>query len=215
MFGYASTLITIIGNINGVLVMGHLLIVVKQSWLSQECRTTFWFGGNDAVMANAQDLCDALYDAYDTNLVGKMVPEWSLYEFDVYDKTVPGVPGIQLQPTGGVLVGTSGGDSLPTQIAGLVTFKAQVAPPNTNRKYLPGLNDGIVVDSLFTQAAIDSMQDWADEILDIATTTALAVTMEVVSLNLDGTVNGGNPLTYAIAKQVPATQRRRRIGSGI
>lgn len=195
--------------------MGHLLIVVKQRWLSQECRTTLWFGGNDAVMANAQDICDAVYDAYDTNLAGKMVPEWALYEFDVYDKTIPGVPGIQLQPTSGTLVGTSAGDSLPTQVAGLVTFKAQVAPPNTNRKYLPGLNDGVVTDSLFTTAAVTDMQAWADEILDIATTTSLAITMEVVSLNNDGTVVGGNPLTYAIAKQVPATQRRRRIGIGI
>jgi hypothetical protein len=194
--------------------MGHLLVVVKQRLLAQEVRNTFWFGGDDAVMANAQAICDGLRDAWEDNMPG-LVDEWTLYEFDVYDKTIPSVPGISFVPTGGALVGTSADDPLPTQIALLATFKAQVAPPNTNRKYLAGFKDDQCVNGLFTGAITGAVEDWAADILDLGTTLTLAIVMEVVLLNEDGTVSGGNPLEYAIARQVPATQRRRRIGIGI
>lgn len=195
--------------------MGHLLVVAKQRFHSQECRNTFWFGGNDAIMANAQDIVDALHGAWNTNIKSNLAPQWSLYGYDVYDKTVPSVPGIEFIATSGVMDGTGSGDSLPTQIAMLVNFKAQVAPPNTNRKYLAGFLEAHTTNGLFNSAQVNNAAAWAADVLDIGTTTALAVVMEVVALNLDGTVNGGNPLEYAIVREVPATQRRRRIGVGI
>lgn len=195
--------------------MGHLLVVAKQRLLSQEIRNTFWFGGNDAIMDNAQDIVDAMRAAWATNLGAQLITDWTLYGFDVYDKTIPGVPGIEFIPTSGSLTGSNNTDSVATQIAMLVTFKAQVAPPNTNRKYLAGWGEGAMVDSLWQTAKTDLAAAWAADVLDIGTTTSLAIVMEVVALNLDGTVSGGNPLEYALVRQVPATQRRRRIGIGI
>ena len=195
--------------------MGHLLVVPKQRLLGQECRNTFWFGGGDAVMANAQAICDALYDAWGDNLQSSLVNDWSLYAFDVYDKTIPGVPGIEFVPTAGILQGSSANDPVATQIAMLVTFKAQVAPPNTNRKYLAGMNSATMSQSLFNTSPLGFAEAWAADIIDIGTTLTLGIVMEVVTLNADGTVAGGNPLEYALARQVPATQRRRRVGIGI
>jgi hypothetical protein len=195
--------------------MGHLLIVPKQQMYGQEMRNTLWFGGNDAIMDNAQALCDAIHDAWDDNIKQYLVGAWSLYGFDVYDKTIPSVPGIGFVPTAGTLQGTLAGEGMATQIALLVTFKAQVAPPNTNRKYLAGWGEELLANGLFTSTYTAAATAWADDILDIATTTSLAVVMEVVTLLQDGTVSGGNPLEYALAKNVPATQRRRRIGVGI
>lgn len=195
--------------------MGHLLVVAKQLLVNQECRNTFWIGGNDAVMANAQAIIDALAAAWEDNLQAEFVDDWSLYAFDVYDKTIPSVPGIEYIPTGGGLTGATSNQPLPAQIAGLVTFKAQVTPPNTNRKYLCGFQVGHMAAGILNSTIVTKMEAWAADVLDIPTTTSLAITLEVVALNPDGTVNGSNPLEYALVRSNPATQRRRRIGVGI
>lgn len=195
--------------------MGHLLFVAKHRWLQQEMRNTFYFGGNDAVMTNAQAITDALAACWSANLLAYQDDEWTLYGFDVYDKTIPSVPGVEYVPTGGALVGTNVSEVNATQLAGLVTFKAQVAPPNTNRKYLPGLNAINLADSLWNATVTTAMQAWGDQVLAIPTATGLAIVFEVVILLPDGTVSGGNPLTSAAARNVPGMRRSRRIGVGI
>lgn len=195
--------------------MGHLLTVAKQRLLGQEIRNTFWWGGNDATMANAQAIIDEMADAWEVEIKANLVPEWTLYEFDVYDKTIPSVPGLQFLPTAGAVVGTNANDLLPTQIACLVTYKAQVAPPNSNRKYLGGFSDNAIVNGLYTAPFITTISNWAQRMLDLPTATGLAVVLEVVLLLPDGTVSGGNPLEYFLVRDNPATQRRRRIGVGI
>lgn len=196
--------------------MGHLLCVAKMTFQSQEMRNTFYIGGNDAVMANAQTIIDEIADAYDTNLGTWLSDDWNLYGFDVYDKTIPSVPGIEYTPTGGTVSGSNVSGYLPAQIALLVTFKAAVSPPNTNRKYVPGFTVASTSDGLFVASVLTAAGNWADQLLDLATGTSLAVVYEVVALNqLDGTVTGGNPLETAVPKAIPATQRRRRINVGI
>jgi len=149
------------------------------------------------------------------NLASALADDWSLSAFDVYDKTVPSVPAVEFLPTLGTLVGTSSSEPLPTTVAYLVSFKAQVAPPNRNRKYLAGFWNGQVAGGYFTTGTQTVVQAWADGILALGTSLSLAIVMEVVALNPDGTVSGGNPLTSAVPKRIPATQRRRRIGVGI
>jgi len=195
--------------------MGHLLVVAKQTLYNQAVRNTFWFGGNDAVMANAQAICDGVRLAWAANLASALANDWSLSAFDVYDKTIPSVPAVEILPTLGTLVGSSASEPLPTTVALLCSFKAQVAPPNRNRKYLAGFWNGQVVSGYFTTATSDAVQDWADDILALGTSLSLAIVMEVVALDVDGTVTGGNPLTSATPRRIPATQRRRRIGVGI
>jgi hypothetical protein len=194
--------------------MGHLLTVAKQSWLGQECRNTFYWGGNDAVMANAQDIVDALAACWSDNIDQYLDNGWSLYGFDVYDKTIPGVPGVEYTPTAGAVPGTGNSAEVATQLAALVTFKGQVAPPNTNRKYLAGALASSLVDSKWNSTFLAAMQAWGEQVLEVPTATSLAIAFEVVTLNEDGTVAGGNILENAFARAIPATLRSRRLGVG-
>lgn len=195
--------------------MGHLLTVAKQTCIGQEIRNTFYWGGNDATLANAQSIIDAMRDAWYDNLRIDLAPEWTLYAFDVYDKTQAHYPGVEYIPTSGSVVGANGSDALPPQLAALVNFKAPVPPPNSNRKYLGGLAENNQTDGLFLSGFIADCGAWAADILAVPTTTSLAITLEVVSLAADGTVIGGNPLESYVVRQVPATQKRRRIGVGV
>lgn len=194
--------------------MGHLLLVANQSLFNQQVKNTFYFGGGDATMANAQTLVDALADCWLDNLVTALVDNWFFLSCTVYDKEIAGVPGIDFVPTGGAFAGSAAAEPLPNQIALLVGFKCQTSPPNKNRKYMAGLFNGQVVNGVFTPATLAVFQAFGDQVIDIPTATGLGVAFEVVSLDVDGTVVGGNPLTSAFTRSIPATQRRRRIGVG-
>lgn len=194
--------------------MGHLLVVAKQRWLGQECRNTFYFGGNDAVMSNAQAIVDGMRGAWTSGISAILSQNWQLYACDVYDKTIPSVPGVEFTFTSGALVGGNSVDDLVTQAAGLVTFKAPVSPPNTNRKYIAGFTESATSAGLFTSTIVTHMLNWGNAILALPTTLSLAIAFEVVILLPDGTVSGGNPLVTCLPRQVPATMRSRRIGVG-
>jgi hypothetical protein len=197
--------------------MGHLLTVAKMHFEGQEMRNTFWWGGADAVHANAQAIIDEIADAYRDELRADLVDDWELYAFDVYDKTVAGSPGIEYIPAGAAIVGTNAATGVPTQVAMRVDFKASVPKPNTNRKFLAGFVSAAVgPDFLWTSVYTAKAASWAARLLNLPTVTALAVVMEVVLLNaVDGTVIGGNPLTYYRVNRVPSTLRKRKIGVGI
>lgn len=198
--------------------MGHLLTVVKMRLLNQEIRNTFWWGGDDAVHDNAQEIIDEIADAYRDELAPSgLVEEWSLYAFDVYDKTVEGAPGIEYIPDGAAIVGSDVTDPAATQLSVRVDFKASVPKPNTNRKFLGGWKEGIMGSGgLIDPLVVASCEDWGDRILALPAVTVLAVVLEVVHLSdVDGTVVASNPLTYRRVSVIPSTLRRRKIGVGV
>ena len=197
--------------------MGHLLIVSKMRQQVQEMRNTFWFGGDDATHANAQDIVDEIADAYRDELAPNLVNDWSLYGFDVYDKTIEGAPGIDYAYVGGAIAGASAAAGMPTQICMRVDFKASVPKPNTNRKFLPGWPSTGILDTGFFSSGNTAFADaWAQRLLDLPTVTTLAVVLEVVALSSEtGTVIASNPLTFFRSVANPSSLRKRKIGVGI
>lgn len=197
--------------------MGHLLTVAKMRFLGQEMRNTFWWGGNDAIHANAQALIDEVADCYRDELESLMVDTWELYAFDVYDKTIAASPGIEYQPAGASIIGALALHPLPTQIACLLTFKAADPAPNTNRKFICGWDESKMNPTgVFAPTVTTAVADFAQRILDVPTATTLALTLEVVELSgFDGTVVAGNPLTFYRVSNNPSALRRRKLGVGI
>lgn len=197
--------------------MGHLLTVAKMTMHGQEMRNTYWWGGDDAVHANAQVIIDEIADAYRDELAPELADAWQLYAFDVYDKTVPSSPGIEYLPAGAAIVGIVGAQTVATQVAVRIDIKASVPKPNTNRKYIPGWPEGTMGGGgLWDAANITACADFAQRLLDLPTTITKAVVIEVVHLSdVDGTVVASNPLTYYKISTNPSTLRRRKIGVGI
>jgi len=196
--------------------MPYLMLTPKMRLLNQEVRNVFYIGGEDAVVAYAQQFVDYISGSYDNRLALVLSDEFSFYACDVRDMTSPSIPAVEYIPTGGAWSGDQTADLLPTQIAALVTFKAQAAPPNRTRKYLAGFYDGACDGGFWTSTLQGYLTSWAADLLGMGSALSRAVSLIAPGWDLDHTyIVGGNILSTAQVSPVPATQRRRRIGVGI
>jgi hypothetical protein len=120
--------------------------------------------------------------------------------------------------TAGESAGLSATDVLPTQIALLVSNKGTTTKPNRARTYLAGWTEGGVTDSLFGPSARASAEAFCDFQSDLNGGGANPLQRVAAQWNTSHTqVIVTNDLSGAasVASEVPATQRRRRIGVGI
>lgn len=196
--------------------MAEYMLTAKQVWQNQEMRNVFYYATQDETTAGLQAIVDGLRAAWATNLQSVMHQNWSLYAFDVRKVDVAGQPTVQYSMTSGVLLGGAAGDPLPAQIALLVSFTALTSKPNKARTYLAGLTETSLGSGLWTSGAITGAQNWADATFDPTSGTITGVARLTVEWAADHSyVLGGNILTARQVGNIPATQRRRRIGVGI
>lgn len=164
-----------------------------------------------------QDIVDEIRADFAAQLPG-LVDSWEFYGIDYRQVDVAGLPTFSVVPTAGVLVGASATDPCPTQIAALVSAKENVTKPNRVRSYYCGLSETAVVDGLLTagsQAAFEAFFD-LQSVLNAAGTNELQRLSVVWNSTHTQVVDSNNVAGAAgVASQVPATQRRRRIGVGI
>lgn len=188
-----------------------------QRLLGQEVRNVFHYTAAPTSLSAAQlqELADdikAIYvagteDANRTN-------DWSLYGVNVRRVDVAGVPGQDVGFTGGSLVGASAGENVPTQIAILVHGVSYVTKPNRVRSYLAGhsisaIADGLV-DAAFRTSALGLIQALDTLTIDGQTFSRVSAQWDA----LHETVVAFNEIDNYFVSDVPATQRRRRIGRG-
>lgn len=186
----------------------------------QEIRNVYYYEtqvGNPST-SEWQDIVDEIRADFVAYPVSNFVPEWSFYGIDYRIVDTAGLLSFEALPTSGELVGTAVSDSLATQVALLVSVKGTTTKPNRARTYLGGLNDGLLTDSLFTSTAQTNGEGFIalQSVLNAAGTNELqrvsaqwntSHTQVVAWNNIAGAV--------PFASEVPATQRRRRIGQGI
>lgn len=192
----------------------------KQRWLLQEIRNIFYYEttvGNPSV-SEWQDIADEIRADYVAETATLLVPEWEFYGIDYREVDTAGLPSFSVVPTAGVLAGSHGSDSLPTQVAILVSAKANATKPNRVRTYLAGFSEDAVFNSLVSAGTKSAAEAFFDEqtVLNNAGTN----TLQRVSVAWNSThtqvVDYNNVAAAAgVASVVPATQRRRRIGVGI
>jgi hypothetical protein len=180
-----------------------------------ETRNVFHFGGADADTSNAQTVLDDLITALMTPATN-FGDGYSFIGGTFYDEATPGVPGVFLTPTGGDKTGTSTSDELPGQVALLINMWAPTTRPNRKRSYMAGLTEGAVTAGLWASTVITNWNGVCDDLLDFDTITGLDV-----RLGAFGPDSGSPPIpsinyiTEYRVESVPATQRRRRRGTGI
>lgn len=200
--------------------MSIFQVSLKQQLLGQEVRNIFYYETQvgDPSTSEWQDIVDEIRGDYVTYLQAALVTLWNFYAIDYRKVDVAGLPGFQALPTAGTVVGLAALDPLPSQIAMLLAVKAAVTKPNHARSYLCGFTDNHVVAGLFIPGATSVAEDFIDEMtgLNAGGTNPLqrvaaqwntSHTMVTVTNNIAGSASK--------ASEVPATQRRRRLGVGI
>lgn len=196
--------------------MATLAVVMKGIWQGQQVRNIYYVAGGDALYANAQDIGDAIRAAYNAELIAHMDNALTWYGFDAKELDVVTNPWIEHTFTSGDLVGANADLPLPTTVAALVTWLAFTARPNRKRSYIPGITNGRVQQSgLWTTALVDDLNAFGELLIDLPTTTSLAIAFVIARVNREtGVLVGSNILEAVRASNIPATQRRRRIGVG-
>jgi hypothetical protein len=203
------------GNIYGGLGMSVLKAVLHGEWTwGDQTRNVFYFEGDDALVANGQEILDNLVDIIMQEPLA-FTDAYSYTGATFYDLEAPGVPGTFLTVTGGAVPGTSAADPQAGQIAFLVNFWAASVRPNRKRTYFAGMAEDTITDGLWGPTQVTRFQTVADDLLDFDASLGSDAVFSTVWYDPIGEVLWANNLTQARAQNVPATQRRRRRGTGI
>lgn len=200
--------------------MSIFQIVTKASWDSvEQFRNVhhYEFAGYVPDTSQLQEAVDELDAGYKTNLQGHFVNEVQVYGYDVRRVDLGNQPAVEYEPTAGAWNGTVTGNPLPSQISPLVTFKALSTFPRTTRTYLfPVSNADGSTKGTPTQTLLDSMEAWADDILELDITGGLNADKTAVKYGgSPRAVTDNNEVTVIKCAEVFATQRRRKLGVGI
>jgi len=196
------------------------MVTHKMEWLLQELRNIYYFETQTGNPTGSewQDIVDEIRADYDAYLKTYMSSDWKFYGIDYRVVDSAGYNTFSAVPTSGDLVGTGVVDDTATQIACLASVKGITTKPNKVRTYLGGFVESAMSNSLWTSGVITNVTSFITNqgLLNSLGTNVLERVS--VTWNSSHTVIVAHNSVYLGAikiSQVPATQRRRRIGVGI
>lgn len=195
-----------------------LKAVVQQTLRGADVINVLHFDGADAVLANKDQIGQAIADAYRINMQPQYSSEYEFTGVLFYDTAAPsGAPGQPAILTGVPWQGTNADDAAINQLAYVVGLTAAGGPPFRGRIFLGG----------FYRTATGSSGGWSGP----PTTAATGLAQALLSIGpaIGGVVNWviyrpakTNPVVVEAWAQVtsfntnttPATLRRRKLGVG-
>lgn len=196
------------------------MVTHKCVLLSQQVRNVYYYEttvGNPSV-AEWTDIVDEIRADYVSEFGNDLANDFQFHAIDYRIVDSPGLLSFEAVPTAGIWGGGGTVDPLPTQIALLVSVKGTTTKPNRARTYLCGFMDDQVVDGLWTNAVRGIAEDFIDfqSVLNSGGTNPLQrVSAQWNSSHTQVIVHNNIAGSAGLSSQVPATQRRRRIGVGI
>lgn len=190
---------------------------VKQTLLEQQVRNVLTYETTfTADPSDIQEAVDEIRSHWATALsTVSLSNDWSLDGVYVRQVNLAGYLGVDYDFTSGVLDGPGAAENVPTQIALLVVGKGTTTPPNRVRTYFAGFTEGHVVDGKFGSSQLGVFETLMENLDDLSSTSGSFVRVSPRWAADGSYVVAANPLTTYRAIDVPATQRRRRIGRGI
>lgn len=194
-------------------------VTTLQRWVSQEVRNVYYYDSADVLsLAQLQETCDAFRNAYNSiNFRNVLDDAWTFYGISARRVDVADLPAALLTPTAGAVVGDQTASvPLPTQICILASLAAPTVSPRRARTYQAGVTAASIGQNGQYGATI--VNEFADFIEAVDSITVTGDTLLRVAARWSGTppaVTAFNRLQSYIIRTTPATQRRRRIGSGI
>jgi hypothetical protein len=195
-------------------------VTLKQRYYDQEVRNVFYYETTvgDPSTSEWKDIADEIRSDLDTYWNGRCVPEWEFYAIEYREVDTPGLLSFEAIPTSGSLFGTDTGEGSASQLAVLCRVKGTSTKPNRARSYLCGVAADKIVDSKWDSGTTDSAEDFIDEMSvlnNAGTNTLQRVAAQWNTAHTEVTVTNNISAQASLASEVPATQRRRRLGVGI
>jgi hypothetical protein len=183
--------------------------------MSVETRNVFHISGPDIGPDQAGGTIAAIRTAFDQHVKALWGVGYELYGASWRNISVGGLGGVDVAFA--TLAGTNAsGDLLPPQVAALISFRTGTAAPKQGRKYLTGFTEMAQAAGRWTPATVTSLQAFANALLNIGSGAGSDRPLGVARVDpATGIGTDWNPYSVAIARDVTATMRSRRIGQGI
>lgn len=193
---------------------GDILRVAARQLLSgtDEIVNVFHFDVLDIGTNGDEGVMDAIALKLSTswvNLIGGLANNLQPNIIDVYN-TTHDVPLGQVPWHGSYTGGSSSGNMLPSGVALLVMFSTGVKRVQ-GRTYLGGMVQSVMDDGLWLSGYIPNVSDWVDDMRSEAASPDATELKMVIFRRSAGTPVA---ITGRRISNIPAYQRRRRIGRG-
>lgn len=191
-------------------------ITSRATLYGQEFRNVHYYSHSTTLDAlGRQAMVDQLDSEWKTNLQSVLASDYQQYAYDVRQVDVPSLPTETFVPTAGVWNGTNTTGPLPNQDAGLVSFRAPTAPPNKAKTYVGGLTKAAVLSGRWSVGTTNALEAFGISSLTLENVAGENMPrLSARFTNDPPRVTLSNQLATVIVTDIPATQRRRRIGTG-
>ena len=198
-------------------IMAAYQLVLKWLVYGQEVRNVLNYQLTDTSDTGLQALADEVKTLF-TSEANSFHVAASLYGIDYYDlDQARPRPARPFSFTGGPFVGTSSFDGVASQTACLIRWLGgQPYKPNRGRMYLPGITAPSIDDGtgLWTATFQTGFNTFMDQFISIDYNTTENASLYIMRLGADGIPTVENNVVGSVVVSAPATQRKRRIGSG-
>lgn len=196
--------------------MAIFKLTVPQVLLSQRILNVFHIGTEaSGTLVQAQETAEAMIE----HVYGEVLPlilcnEWSFPgAYSLTDVSSPGNPTIPFSMA--PAVGLAVLDPLPTQVAGLVTWRSYTARPNRAHKFFSGLTTGAMTSlGRFTGDVTDALEEIGNTIINSQPLAGLLPFVTVRYYPNSSEVHMANQLTHVHVTDVPTDRSTRKLGRG-
>ena len=195
-----------------------LRFVIKQKLYFNDIVNTLSYEPEDGfAFPTPERIAELLVEEWTTFIVSQLSSSWSMVGIDYYDSDdLPGTPAKDVSPASLPLFGNGPADAMANQVAFLVNWRCNDGPPWRGRTNIGGMSRGTIDDAgTFDATSEAAVAGWAyavqvltDVLGPRARLVICSTGSQVVPAGTTAKVDTGTP------NNIPATQRRRRIGSG-
>ena len=159
-----------------------------------------------------EDLVEAFIDQIQPTYVAIVSSAYDLVRYAVRQVT----GGLEVYEQGTLVDCTRGTDEtqLPAQSTCVISWRSGLAGRSRRgRTYLPPTAEGDIVSGVFDTAYLDGVEAMAGDIIAMAQSGGVSYGNWEFGIWSE-TLGTFTPVTFALVRSVPATQRRRRLGVG-
>lgn len=192
-------------------------LVARQQWNGSQVRNVFYYTCSDVLgTTQLQDAADAMRTAFGLWVAtGEIDNGWSFDQLEARRVDQADLPSALVTPTAGALAGDATPNPLPMQIALVVSLAAPTTKPRRARTYLAGVTvTGLAATGRFTTEMQDAAADFTEAMDTITVTGDTLLRVAALWSGSPPAVTATNRLQSYVVRAIPATQRRRREGSG-
>lgn len=189
-------------------------LVLNQTLFGEPLKNVLVVSNLVADAQEVQALADSIRADFDLGPHDQLTTEWSLDSITAVFDPGPGQYSHESSFTLGSLLGTNANQALPNQDCLLVSTSRLGPAPNRGRIYFSGLTEGALDNGEWSTAAKASFENMVES----WATSGIPGQVQTSYLRIGRRDNLGNltitaPVEAWIARNIPATQRRRRRGA--